>query len=291
MEIEASVVKTLRDKTGVSMMQCKRALQESGGNIEKAVEFLRKQGLATAAHKADRTTKEGLIRCFSARDMIAIAEVNSETDFVARNADFQRFVEQVLAVVTEKKPVDIDGLMAADSAVFGGRIVRDVLLEKIATIKENISIRRFKIITVASSLERGFTYLHAGGKIGVLVVLGADRADVLDSAVLQELGKNMAMQVAAANPAYLTCEQVPSAVLEKEREINREITLKEGKPEKIVDKIVDGRIAKWCQNICLVEQEYIRDPNMRVKNVVDSVSKETSAKIAVREFVRFQLGV
>ncbi|MFH1759789.1 MAG: translation elongation factor Ts [bacterium] len=290
MIIDAKSVKTLRDKTGVPMMQCKKALQESGGDVEKAVEILRKEGLATAEKKAGRTAKQGLINCLINDDSAVMVEVNSETDFVSRNEDFKSFVDQVGQVIIQSKPCDVESLLSTGSPIFNGQSVKEALLEKISSIRENLVISRFKILQWEPENCQGFYYIHGIGKIGVLLVLESNDKNALGQPAFKELGKNISMQVAAASPLVITRDQILQNDIDKEREIYRANTLKQGKPVKMVDKIVDGRIEKWYKEVCLVEQEYIRDPKLNVEKVLETVGKEVKAEIKIKSFVKFVLG-
>jgi elongation factor Ts len=285
-EISAARVKELREKTGAGMMDCKKALAESGGDLEAAVDWLRKKGLAAAAKKAGRVAAEGLVGVAVAGTAGAVVEVNSETDFVARNEKFQAFVAEV-ARLALAGPADVPALTAL--AMAAGPTVGETLTGLIATIGENMSIRRLARLTV----ERGVvvSYVHAGlsptlGKIGVLVALESEA----DSAALQALGRQLAMHVAAANPQALTTEAVDPAALDRERAVLADQARASGKPEAIIDKMVEGRLRKFYEEVVLLEQVFVVDGESRVKDVVAKAAKDLGMPVALTGFARFQLG-
>lgn len=269
-KIPASLVKELRERTGAGMMECKRALEESGGDLEKAIEWMRKQGIAKAAKKAGRIAAEGQIFIATSSREGVMVEINCETDFVARNEAFQSFGERVASLALEKGISSLEELL---SAPFGeGRTVDEARKELISRLGENIEIRR--LVRLRAEEGRLYSYSH-GGRIGVLLVLkgGDDR-----------LGKDMAMQVAAARPQWLCLEEVPESYLEKEREILREEARKSGKPEAIVEKMVEGRLRKQLRELILLDQPFIKDPEKRVGDLL----KEKGAEVLA--FARFEVG-
>lgn len=270
----ADSVKELRDRTGAGMMDCKAALKESGGDIEKAVDFLRKKGMAQAAKRAGREAKEGLVVAKIQGQKAALVEANCETDFVARTEDFKGLA-----------------LMALEAVLAGGE--KELASEKIHTrvaelsgkIGEKILVRRGKLVQGQGAL---FTYVHSNQKLGVIVDVSAGKAETTNSSDFQELGKHLAMQVAASNPICLKRDQMPEAVVEREKAIFREEV--KGKPENIVEKIIQGKLDKFYQGACLLEQPFIRDDKMSVQKLVEETAKKSGDKIQVNQFVRLQLG-
>ena len=272
-QITAGLVKELRERTGAGMMDCKKALAATEGDMDKAIDFLREKGLAAAAKKAGRIAAEGLVVSYVSEDskVGVIVEVNCETDFVAKTENFQELVAGIAAHVAKSNPADMDALNASE--IEAGKTVAALITESIAKIGENISLRRFARYEAAEGMVAA--YIHGGGKIGVLVSMTAGDA---------ELGKDVAMHIAAANPGYLTREQVPTAELEHEKAVLTEQARNEGKPEKIIEKMVQGRIQKYYKEVCLVDQEFVKDPDQTVGKLV------AAAGAAVTEFTRFQLG-
>ena len=272
--ISASVVKELREKTGAGMMDCKKVLTETDGDMEKAIELLRERGIAKAAKKSDRIAAEGLVAAFVSEDgkVASVVEINSETDFVAKNEEFRGFVADVAEQVAVNNPKDVEDLLNMSSIKVAGKTVGEVLTDKIATIGENMSIRRFERFESTGLVEK---YIHGDGKIGVLVELeGGDSA----------LAKDICMQIAAARPEYLDRASVPADRVEKEMEILKAQAMNEGKPAEIAEKMVQGRIGKFYGEICLVEQAFVKDPDMKVQKLVES----KGAKIV--RFARFEKG-
>lgn len=283
MAFSAQDVKTLREITGCGMMDCKKALTEADGNQEKAIELLREKGLAAAAKKAGRVAAEGIVKAYVDTDkkVGVVIEVNAETDFVAKNADFQSFVDTCAKTVVETNPADVEAL-SSSKAVGSDMTIADMLTEKIQTIGENIKIRRFARYEGAVA-----TYVHGGGSIGVMVKFDTD---VANHAGFEEFGKDIAMQVAAANPGYLCESQVPADVIEKEKEILKVQAINEGKPEAIAEKMVQGRIQKFYKENCLVDQVFIKDNELSISKYVEAKAKEFGGKIEIAEFVRFEKG-
>ena len=283
MAFTAQDVKTLREITGCGMMECKKALTEADGDQDKAIELLRERGLAAAAKKASRIAAEGVVKAYvdEAKKVGVVIEVNAETDFVAKNAEFQAFVDTCAKTVVEANPADVDALNAC-KAVGSEMTISELTTEKIQTIGENIKIRRFARYEGAVA-----TYIHAGGSIGVMVKFDTD---VADKEGFAEYGKDVAMQVAAANPSYLTEAEVPAEVLEKEKEILTVQAINEGKPEAIAEKMVQGRIKKFYKENCLIDQEFIKDGDQTIKSYTDAKAKELGGKIEIVSFVRFEKG-
>ena len=279
----AQDVKTLREKTGCGMMDCKKALSNADGEMEKAIDFLREQGLAKAAKKASRIAAEGVAYATTNADSSVgvVIEVNAETDFVAKNDSFMDFVKACAQTVIDENPADVDELLTLKAAGTE-QTVAELLQEKIQTIGENIKIRRFERMEGAC-----VAYVHAGGKIGVLVNFTTDIA-VNDEFVAY--GKDVAMQIAALNTPYLTKDEVPEEVIEHEKEVMRQQVINEGKPEAIADKIVMGKIGKYYKENCLVDQEFVKDNKMTVKQYTDNTAKALGGKIEIAKFVRFEKG-
>ncbi len=288
-EISAAMVKELREKTGAGMMDCKKALGAAEGDFEKAVTWLREKGLAAAAKKGGRVAAEGLVDVYAADDVAAVVEVNCETDFVAKNPDFRAFVAELAEVVAKKNPGTVDDLNT--QATKSGATVKDALTEKIAKIGENMQIRRFaRVHTTGTSPGTVGTYVHGGGNIGVLVELSVDDAGKAKSDTAKALAKDLAMHVAAASPMFLRREEADQKVVENERSIYREKAKAEGKPEKILDKIVDGQVQKFLAENCLLEQAFVKDPDITVSKLLEKVGKELGAKVDIKSVQRFKVG-
>ncbi len=281
MAFTAKDVMTLRQKTGCGMMDCKKALTEADGDMDKAIDFLREQGLAKAAKKASRIAAEGVAVAYSDDKTGVALEVNAETDFVAKNADFQAFVKTIADTVLAEDPADVADLLTK-KAVGTEMTVAELLQEKIQTIGENMIIRRFVRYegTVA-------TYIHMGGKISVMVKFDTDLADKDE---FKTYAKDIAMQVAAANPSYLNKSQVPDEVIEHEKKIMTEQVINEGKPEAIAQKIVMGKIGKYYEENCLVNQIFVKDNKLKVDQYTAQTAKALGGKIEIVDFVRFEKG-
>ena len=287
--VTASMVKELREQTGAGMMDCKKALAETDGDMEKALEYLREKGQATAEKKAGRIAAEGLVMTLVEGDKNAsIVEVNSETDFVAKNADFQAYVEQVAKQALNTSATDIEGFLAEPWAEDSSKTVEEALVAEIAVIGENLKIRRFERVTE----DNGFiaSYIHMGGKIGVLIDV---ETDVINDEI-REMAKNVAMQAAALKPVYTTRDEVSQDFIEKEKEILT-VAAKNEKPDaddKIINGMVQGRINKELKDICLVDQIYIKaeDGKQSVQKYIDEVAKANSANVKIKKFIRFETG-
>ena len=288
MAFSAKDVARLREMTGVGMMDCKKALVESDGDFDKAVEFLREKGLAAATKKAGRIAAEGIVdAAVCAQCGASIIEVNSETDFVGKNEGFRSFVADLNTIILKNKPADVDALLNlkyldTDLTVAG------MLQEKILTIGENIKIRRFERVDAEAGIVN-VAYIHMGGKIGVLVTLKVSEG-LEENATVAELGKDIAMQIAAMNPQWLNKEDVPAETVEKEKAILLAQTIEEGKPEKVAEKIVMGRIGKFYSENCLIEQAFVKENKISVKQHVAAVAKELGGSIDVVKYVRFEKG-
>lgn len=284
-EITASLVKELREKTGAGMMECKKALSETGGDLEQAIDFLRKKGLSVAEKKAGRVASQGLVGVVVEGQSGAIVELNSETDFVARNGEFQSFLGDVLHVALNQKG-DIESVKTAD---MNGKSVADTLTALIAKIGENMSLRRAGFVSVENGVV--VPYMHTAivpnqGKIGVLVALES----TADTAKLNELGKKIAMHVAAAAPRFLSIADVDAETLAHEKGIYEEQAKASGKPANIIEKMVEGRIRKFYEEVVVLEQAFIMDPDKKIKDVIAAASKELGAPVELKAFVRFGLG-
>ena len=282
MAITAQMVKELRETTGAGMMDCKKALQEAEGNMERAIDLLREKGLSKAAKKSDRIAAEGLVAIEMNADNTvgAIVEINSETDFVAKNEDFKTFVKDVaeMALATEKE--DVAGLLA-ESHKEGA--LSEVLNNRIATIGEKLDIRRFEKVSTNGQVAG---YIHGGGKIGVLVELETEARD----ADVLAMGKDIAMQVAAMNPKYVSKDDVDQDYIAHETEILTQQALNEGKPANIVEKMIKGRLEKQLKEVCLVEQTFVKNPDLTIKQLVADVAKKVGSEIKVARVVRFEVG-
>ncbi len=284
MSFTAQDVKALREKTGCGMMDCKKALTEANGDMDAAVDFLREQGLAKQAKKASRIAAEGIAYALTndTNTVGVVIEVNSETDFVAKNDDFKNFVDICAKTVMAQNPADVDALKEC-KAEGTEMTVAELLQEKVLTIGENLQIRRFARFEAPC-----VGYVHAGGKIGVIVTFDTDVDTASDAFVA--CGKDVAMQIAALNTAYLNAEAVPADVLEHEKKIMREQLLNEGKPEQIIEKILLGKVQKYYKENCLVDQEFVKNNDLTIKKYVDSVAKELGGSIAITGFVRYEKG-
>ena len=287
-EITAAMVKELREMTGAGMMDCKKALNETNGNYDEAIEFLRKKGLAAAEKKASRIAAEGVCDTFVSEDRktAAVVEVNSETDFVAKNEKFRTYVKQVVAQAATTKAADIDAFLAEPWALDTSKTVNEERSSQIAVIGENLNIRRF-----VQYQTEGFVadYIHMGGKIAILVDMDAP----LNDATL-ECAKNLAMQIAALNPKYVDQSEVPAEFLEHEKAILKEQAMNDpanaNKPENIIDKMLIGRLQKEMKEFCLMDQIYVKDQDISVSKYIASVEKEAGCSIKVNRFVRYETG-
>ncbi|MGN1351869.1 MAG: translation elongation factor Ts [Clostridia bacterium] len=272
--VTAQLVKELREKTGAGMMDCKKVLMETNGDMERAAELLREKGITKAAKKSDRIAAEGLVYCYLSDDkkVGVVLEVNAETDFVAKNEEFRTFVANTAKQIAVKSPKDVQDLLAEKSIDDSSKTIQEILTDKIATIGENMSIRRFERFESNGLIE---TYTHGDGKIGVLVDFAKGNSEV---------AKDVCMQIAAARPEYLNREAVPEDAVAHEMEILKAQAMNEGKPEQIAEKIVQGRIGKFYSEICLVEQEFVKNPDIKISELL----KQNDAEIV--RFARFEKG-
>ena len=272
--VTAQLVKKKKKKTGAGMMDCKKVLMETNGDMERAAELLREKGITKAAKKSDRIAAEGLVYCYLSDDkkVGVVLEVNAETDFVAKNEEFRTFVANTAKQIAVKSPKDVQDLLAEKSIDDSSKTIQEILTDKIATIGENMSIRRFERFESNGLIE---TYTHGDGKIGVLVDFSKRNPEV---------AKDVCMQIAAARPEYLNREAVPEDAVAHEMEILKAQAMNEGKPEQIAEKIVQGRIGKFYSEICLVEQEFVKNPDIKISELL----KQNDAEIV--RFARFEKG-
>ncbi|HCV8414325.1 TPA: elongation factor Ts [Staphylococcus aureus] len=271
--ISAKLVKELREKTGAGMMDCKKALTETDGDIDKAIDYLREKGIAKAAKKADRIAAEGLVHVEIKGNDAVIVEINSETDFVARNEGFQELVKEIANQVLDTKAETVEALM--ETTLPNGKSVDERIKEAILTIGEKLSVRRFAIRTKTDNDAFG-AYLHMGGRIGVLTVV--------EGSTDEEAARDVAMHIAAINPKYVSSEQVSEEEINHEREVLKQQALNEGKPENIVEKMVEGRLRKYLQEICAVDQDFVKNPDV----TVEAFLKTKGGKLV--DFVRYEVG-
>lgn len=282
--ISAQLVKELREMTGAKMMDCKKALVETEGNIEKAVEFLREKGLADAAKKSGRVAAEGVVKTYISDDKKTgtVLEFNCETDFVALNEEFVAFADKLAKMVAETSVATVEELL--NQKFDGDATASESLKALIAKLGENMSVRRFTKFSVEKGIVK--SYIHGGGRIGVLVEVACEK----DSEVLDEVAKEVCMQIAAANPLFLSKDDVDAESMEKEKEIYRVQALNEGKPENIVEKMVIGRIQKYFKEVCLLEQLWVKDGDKSINKFLEEKSKEVGSPITVTRFVRYERG-
>ncbi|CTQ54805.1 Elongation factor Ts [Roseibium album] len=285
MSITAAMVKELREKSGAGMMDCKTALKESGGDMEAAIDWLRTKGLAKAAKKAGRVAAEGLVGVAAQGNKAAVIELNSETDFVARNEGFQELVSKVAEVA-----IGTDGSVEAVAAAdLGGKSVTDTITDAIATIGENMNLRRSAVLSANEGVVS--TYVHGAvtsglGKIGVLVALDSTG----DKDKLNALGRQIAMHVAATSPLALSTDELDPAVVEREKSVFSEQARESGKPENIIEKMVEGRLRKFYEEVTLVKQAFVINPDQTVEQAVEALAKELGTEVKLSGFVRFAIG-
>ena len=304
-EISAQLVKQLRDRTGAGMMECKKALQEANGDIEEAVAILRKRGIAAATKKETRSTKQGLIAAHMNGNVGVLVEVNCESDFVARTEDFQTLVSDVAAHIAETKPkyVRVEEVTEAERANFKAHealyeqkfthdqntTISELVKTKIAKLGENISISRFAIYELSGSGAINH-YIHTGGQIGVLLEVNTTKGDTSSKEEFKILTRDVAMQIAAIPSQYISKDKIPPDVLQKERGIQRDRGIAEGKPEKMADKIAEGRMGKFYEEVCLLEQPFIRENTVSVGELIRTVSQKLGDNVQVSRFTRFKVG-
>lgn len=291
MAITAAMVKELREMTGVGMLDCKKALAETDGDMQKAVEFLREKGLAASAKKAGRIAAEGVVFCKMADNEKSgvIVEVNSETDFVAKNPVFQEYVAQVADQALASDAADIDAFLAEKWSLDPSVTVAGALSQKVAVIGENLKIRRFEKLTLDKA-GKIVSYVHGGGRIGVIVKIACEK----DSPEVEEMGKNVCMQIAALNPKFIADEDAPQEFIDHEKEIlikqAQEDPKNASKPANIIEKMITGRLKKELKEFCLLDQAYVKDGDMSVGQYIASVAKAVGTDIKIEKFVRFETG-
>ncbi|MES0372390.1 MAG: translation elongation factor Ts [Mariprofundaceae bacterium] len=276
-QITAADVKKLRELSGAGMMDCKKALGETDGNIDAAVDYLRKKGLSAASKKAGRIAAEGVVLARSEGNVAVVVEVNAETDFVSKNENFTAFVDALASLIVKEKPADVDALKAL--SFDAEHTVEQALSQLISTIGENMSIRRFKLVEVASGTTAA--YVHGAGKIGVLVAVSGDVSDALN-----DFTRGVAMHVAAVNPQFVGRDDVSSEAADRERAVLSERAAASGKPEAIIDKIVSGQMNKFYSEVCLLEQDFVMDTDVKVGKALSNIQADAE----VVSVVRFQLG-
>ena len=287
-EITAAKVKELRERTGSGMMDCKKALAESNGDMEKAIDYLREKGLAKAAKKAERTAKDGRIFHVLSDDgkLGVMIELNSETDFVAKTDEFNDLGNKITAHLFSKSFADTTSLL--ESAHESGSTINELVTAVIAKLGENIVLKRFARFDAPNG--KAFCYIHSNYKVGALAELDAENSAVVNSDEFAELGHEICMQIAAANPTCLRPEDVPEDVLEREKAVYRQQLLDEGKPADKIEKIIPGKLRKYYETACLLEQEYIRDSDKKIKDLIAETGKKLGTKLSVKRFERFAIG-
>ena len=280
MAFTAKDVQALREKTGCGMMDCKKALTECNGDMDAATDYLREKGLASQAKKASRIAAEGIVSAYTGNGVGVVVELNSETDFVANGDGFKALANEIAEIIAEQNPADVEALLACKK---DGKTVEEKVQELFLAVRENIKVRRF-----ARFEGKVVSYVHAGGKIGVMVKFDTELD--ADNAEFVTMGKNIAMQIAAANPTCIRREEVDTAAVDHEREVLRQQALNEGKPEKIVEKMVEGRLEKYYKEVCLMEQPFVKDPDKTIEQLVKEKIAKIGEKISIRRFTRYQLG-
>ena len=289
-DVTSQMVKELREMTQAGMMDCKKALIEAEGEMEKAIEWLREKGLAAAAKKASRIAAEGMVAGYvtdNARIGV-IVEVNCETDFVADTDNFKNFCAKIAHHIAKANPADVEALMAQAYAEEPSKTITDLVSEATVAIGEKISIRRFARYEAKAGVVE--TYIHMGGKIGVLLEVNNDKPETFTNEAFKTYYHDLTLQIAAARPGYVIKSEVPTEKLDKEKEILRAQALNEGKPEKIVDKMVEGRIEKYYKEVCLTEQPFVKDPDKSINQYTAEVAKAIGANIGPVKFERFERG-
>ena len=287
-EITAAKVKELRERTGSGMMDCKKALAETGGDMEKAIDYLREKGLAKAAKKAERTAADGRVFHVVSPDgkLGVMVEINSETDFVAKTDEFNDLGSKIVAHIAAKSYADVPALL--ESVHESGSSINELVTAIIAKLGENIVLKRFARFDAQNG--KAFCYIHSNYKVGALAELNAEDAGVIGRPEFEELGHEICMQIAAAAPQYLVPSDIPEDVIDREKEVYRTQLIEEGKPADKVDKIIPGKLRKFYETVCLMEQEYIRDSDKRIKQLLEEAGKKLGTKITVSRFERFAIG-
>ena len=294
MEISAGLVKELREKTGAGMMDCKKALSETGGDFEKAIEFLRKKGMASAAKKAGRATKEGAVAAFISNNgaVGALIELNCETDFVARNENYKVLLNGLGAHAVLSKATNLEGLLN-ETVAASGKTVATVVQEGIASLGENMSLSRFERFEAeAGGKGQVVSYIHGEGKVGVLIDIAVGNASAIQNDAFKAFAKDLTMHVAAAGPQWLTSDNVPAEIIAKEKEIALAQIQNSGKAMKpeFMEKAVDGRVRKLLEEVCLMTQPFVKDPGKTISQLVQETDKAVGGGLVIRRFARFVLG-
>ncbi len=286
--ITASLVKELRDKTNAGMMDCKKALTETNGDLDAAVDYLRKKGISKAAGKADREASEGIITARLSEDGKTgiLVEVNCETDFVSRNENFVAFVDEIADALAES---DAKTLEEALQVKKGDMTVEEFVKSKVIELGENMQLRKFERFDLQDNGAIA-QYIHMGGKVGVLVEVGAGQGDTAAKDEFRELVKDVTLHIAAAAPQGLSRDDIPAELVEKEKDVYREQMKEEGKPAEIIEKIIMGKIGKFFSESCLLEQAFVKDPDQKVGKLVEATGKNVGDELVIRRFVRFGLG-
>lgn len=279
-KVSAHMVKELRDRTGVGMAKCKAALDEAGGDMDQAIDILRKSGMASAVKKEGREAKEGLIATYETDNAIAVVEVNAETDFVTKNDTFKEFIQNVAKEVAEAEEANLDAFMKKTYSQDSSLTMDQYRALAVQSIGENIQVKRLTLFSKSPDVSFG-VYSHMGGKIVTVVELVGGSGN-------EDLARGIAMHVAADNPEYLKPEEVPASVKAKEEEIAREQV--KGKPANIIDKIIEGKLKAFYDQVCLIHQKYVRDPNVTITQLVDAEAKRLGKPVAIRSFIRWQVG-
>jgi elongation factor Ts len=291
MAVTAAQINELRKSTGAGMLDCKKALEETGGEFEKAVDFLRTKGLAAAAKKAGRAATEGMVAAFVSDDLKSgvLLEINSETDFVAKNDTFQTFVANIGQHILATSPTDVAAMLEQTFTGDASKTVLAYLNESISIIGENLQIRRFAKFDVAGDGCIG-SYIHAGGKIGVLVQVASPAVSAANKDLLQGFLRDIAMHAAAAAPSFVSRDQVPGEILDREKEVYRSKAKESGKPDAIIEKIIDGQINKYYAEICLIEQAFVKDTDKSIQQVAKECGNAAGGTVSITRFERFVLG-
>jgi len=293
-KVDMKLVKQLREMTGAGMLDCKKALEEAGGDLEKAKEILRKKGLAKAAKKASRETKEGLVVALGDENKGVLLELNCETDFVARNELFQTYAKQIAELIAKENKFKNVGLGDVEelkkTEIQEGKDVETFIKEAIAKIGENIQIKRFARFDAPEEGKVVATYIHPPGRIGVMVEVECQPAEICEKEEVKQLVKDILLQIAAMRPEYLTTEDIPAEVIEKEKEIYMEQAKREGKPEHILERIAEGKLKKFYQEKVLLHQPFIKDDKKSIEKLIAEVGKNAGGTVKVVRFVRFELG-
>lgn len=288
MSVSANDVKKLRDSTGAGIMDCKNALKETDGDLEKAIEYLRKKGIAKAEKKASREVKDGMVESYihPEKKLGVILEINCETDFVAKTEDFKAFVKNVAAHIAEHKPATIDELV--EQPLNDGKTVEEIRKEVVGKLGENISLKRFEIFDYKNGLIE--SYIHPGSKLGVMVEVNTENDETNNSPEFKNFVHDIAMQIAASNPLVVKRDELSQEIIDKEMNIYKTQAQEQKKPEHIAEKIAQGKMGKFYEEVCLMEQSFIKDPNITVQELLKQLVNKLGDNVVISRFVRYQLG-